>query len=288
MTREQLIAAWGLLEEDTRTVFGHVTDDGLSAYAYFNGFTIGASYTLYLKDDVIFGIGKTDELVAPHEQELTMRLAEETFGLFYFYEGGDDFLRGSDVDQFHIDWDTLHLHLYRIETVLPYSINTIERHIRMKGHIREYEIALLRLGYDSRRSAPAELRSRVALSILPYTGLHRSEPEAQGTPSIPMPSDAPPQVPRAAIPLPPSSLVPPEDPALVPPEKWYAYIAEGHQPEAAFPGVGRQVELLKVEWMRERLFRVDQVPLLVNGISLYDLVEVEWQDGDIIPLQTLG
>jgi hypothetical protein len=97
------------------------------------------------------------------------------------------------------------------------------------------------------------------------------------------PFEALPLTPRAPIPLPPSSLMP-EHPTLLPPKGWFAYIAEGQQlQEAAFPGVDGEVELLKVEWIRERLFRVDQVPLWVNGVSLYDLVEVEWQDGDIIP-----
>ena len=282
MTRDQVVAAWGLLEEDTRLAFGNVTEDRLAAYGYFNGFTIGASYTLYLKDDFVVGIRQTDELVPPHEEELDMRLAEENQGLHYFYEGGDGNLRGSDVDQVHIDWDTLHHHLYRIEPVHGVSVNRIEQHIKSKGLLREYEIAFVRLGYDS-RTAPAQLRSRIALSTLPYTGLRLSESVEQETPSMPMPTNAPAPAPRAPILLSSSSLEPPEDPTSVPPEKWFAYLAFGHQQEVAFPCADDRVELVRVEWMRERLFRVDQVPLLVNGVSLYDLVEVEWQEGDLIP-----
>src|SRR6185503_20837454 len=37
MTRDEVIAAWGLLEEDTRTSFGHVTEDRWIAFAYFTG-----------------------------------------------------------------------------------------------------------------------------------------------------------------------------------------------------------------------------------------------------------
>src|SRR6185295_13625672 len=110
-TRQDVTAAWGLLEEDTRTVFGHVTDNRLNAYAYFKGFAVGEPYTLYLRDDTVIGIQRSDELVAPHEDELAMRLAEERDGLHFFYDGADGRLRGSDTDQFRMDWDTMHLHL---------------------------------------------------------------------------------------------------------------------------------------------------------------------------------
>lgn len=130
MTRDEVIAAWGLLEEDTRLAFGNVTEDRLAAYAYFNGFTIGARYTLYLKDDVVVGIRETDELVPPHKYELDMRLAEESQGLYFFWDSDDGHVRGSDVDQVHIDWDTLHHHLYRIEPVAGVSTGRIERHMK--------------------------------------------------------------------------------------------------------------------------------------------------------------
>jgi hypothetical protein len=279
MTREEVIAAWGLLAEDTRTVFGHVTDDRRTAYAYFKGLDVGACYALYLKDDVVLGVRQTDELVPPHEHELTMRLAEENYGLFYFYDGTDGQMRGSNVEQYHMDWDTQHLHLYTIETVVPCGLREVERHLRAKGLIRQYEIALLRLGYDS-RTAPDELRTRVALSTLPYPHERPRESDEQETTPV---TTAAAQVPNSPIPLPPSSLEPPEDPTLGPPEKWFAYLAFGHQQEVAFPSTDDQVELVKVEWKRARLFRVAQVTLLVNDVSLYDLVEAEWRDGDLIP-----
>jgi hypothetical protein len=273
MTREDVIAAWGLLEEDTRTVFGHVTDDRLSAYAYFKGFAIGALHALYLKDDVVVGIRQTDELVQPHEDELAMRLAEENAGLHYFYEGNDDRLRGSDVDQFHIDWDTLHHHLYRVEVVMPIDDGRIKRRIEAKGLIKEYEIRLLRLGHES-WTAPTELRSLVALGLLPYPD--RDEPDAPG-PS----SGAQTLAPGSVVALPPSSLTS-EPGASLPPAEWSAYVAEGGQ-HAAFPAAAGEVELLKVEWVREQLFRVGRVPLRVNGVSLDDLVELEWLAGEAVP-----
>jgi hypothetical protein len=279
MTQNDVITAWGLFEEDTRTVFGHVTDDRRAAYAYFTGFAVGKGYALCFKDEVVMGVLETDDLVPPHEQELTMRLAEET-GLFYFYEGDDGQMRGSTADQYHMDWDTQHLRLYTVEVVPPRSLRSIESHISTRGLRREYEIALLRLGYDS-RTAPDELRTRVALSILPYSG-ERSDVIPEEESRVPG-TDPPAHVPDSPIPLPASSLEPPEDPASVPLEKWFAYIAFGHQKEVAFRCINDQVELLRVEWVRERLFSIEQVPLLVNGVSLYDLIEVEWQGGDLIP-----
>jgi hypothetical protein len=177
MTMEQVIAAWGLLEEDTRTVFGHVAADEHSAYAYFTGFNVRGQHALYLKDYVVLGVRQTDELIPPHEKELDMRIAEET-GLFYFYDGNDGQLRGSNVDQYHMDWDTQHLRLYVIEIVPPSSVLRIKDYVRAKGLSREYERALLKLGYDS-RTAPIEIRTGVALSIIPYPRLRGGEANDQ-------------------------------------------------------------------------------------------------------------
>jgi hypothetical protein len=276
MTREEAIAGWGLLAEDTRSSFGNVTYDQRASYACFTGLDVGARYALYLKDDVVVGVRQTDELVPPHELELTMRLAEENHGLFYFYDGSDGRLRGSNVDQYHMDWDTQHLRLYTIEIVHPLSLRWIEDDLKAKGLIRHYEIALLRLGFDS-RTASDELRSSVALATLPYPRVKSDEAseqkQAAPTPSL---SDSP-------IALPASALELSHDAKSVPLEKWFAYVAFGNRPEVAFPTIDHQVELLTVKWTRELLFRVEQVPLLVNGVSLYDLVQVEWQDGDLIP-----
>lgn len=312
MTREDVIAAWGLLEEDTRMVFGNVTDNRLAAFAYFNGFAIGANYGLYLKDDIVVGIRETDELVSPHEEELEMRFAEQYDGLHFFYPGGDDILRGSDVDQHHIDWDTLHHHLYRIEKVMPLSPFRIELELKDEGVFEEYELALSRLGYDP-KSVPAEVRARIALSVLPYPPLPK---KARARESAPVwnPADGPIALPGSSAEI-PETLVPEAEPPLagadtgaasslvttpeaeipaldtaetepailVPPEEWFAHVADGRQQVAAFPNVDDKVELLEVEWLKERIFEVEQVPLLVNGVSLYDRVEMEWQDGDHVP-----
>lgn len=275
MTREQVIAAWGLFEEDTRTVFGHVAQDEHSAYAYFTGFAVRGLHALYLKDDVILGVRQTDELVSPHERELDMRRAEET-GLFYFYDGNDGQLRGSNVDQYKMDWDTQHLRLYVIEIVPPTPVLKIKDYVRSKGLSEEYEAALLRLGYNF-RTAPNEILIGVALSIIPYPRLRGGDVGEEPATAVAT------QLPDIPIALPSSATLPPKDPASMPPAQWISDVAEGMRQEVTFPTVNNQVEIVRVEWMRERLFRVEEVPLRVNGVSLYDLVEAEWRDGESTP-----
>ncbi|MDX6614567.1 MAG: hypothetical protein QOD75_3753 [Blastocatellia bacterium] len=166
MTRNEVIAAWGLLEEDTRTAFGHVTEERRQAFAYFTGLEVGAPYALYFQDEILVGVKQTDELVPPHEREIDMRIAEDS-GSFYFYDGNDDQLRGSNVDQYHMDWDTMHLHLYTVEIIPPSSRHRIEAHLEANGALEKYEAELNRLGHTI-EAAPAEVRSQVALRLLPY------------------------------------------------------------------------------------------------------------------------
>jgi len=125
MTRAEVIAAWGLIEEDTRMAFGHFTEEPGSAFAYFTGIEVGGHYALYFRNDYLKGVRETDELVPPHDRELDMRFAEQG-NLFYFYDGNDGQLRGSNVDQFNMDWDTAHLRLYSVDIVPRSSASKIE------------------------------------------------------------------------------------------------------------------------------------------------------------------
>lgn len=283
MTREELTAAWGLLEEDTRMSFGHVTESSLGTYAYFNGFRVGDPYTIYLHDNLVIGIKPTQELAPPHELELTMRVAEEKRNMRFFYPGRGDFLLGSDIDQHRAGYDVLHNFLYTIEPVLPYSISQIEQHIDAKGLSPEYKLVFSRLGIDPWR-ATAELRSYVALSLLPFPPAADFNMWDDTVDEL--------SVTRTANEIPPALLAP-EDPASLPPEEWFAHIADGLPPEGAFPtalkGHGRDatfdegVELLRIERIKGRIFRVHQIPLLAIGVAPYDRVELEWRPNDVTP-----
>lgn len=267
MTREELSAAWGLLEEDTRMVFGHVTETPIGAFAYFTGFEIGESYAVYLRDDVVLGIKATEELVAPHKYELTMRITEEKRGLHHFYPGRDDFLVGSDIDQNRADWDTLHNFLYVIEPVMPLSSKQIEGHLYATCLMESYKLALSDLGF-SRSTVTTELCAFVALNLIPYP--QQPDLNIWETPPPPRP-----------IKLPAHLLL--EDPAKGPPKEWFAEIAAGLPCEAVFFATGDATELVKVERVKDRIFRVTQVPLFVNDVAPYDLVELGWRVGELVP-----
>jgi hypothetical protein len=185
MTRNEVIAAWGLLEEDTRTSFGHVTEDSRVAFAYFTGIEVGTNYALYFREETLMGVRETDERVPPHEREIDMRVAEEG-GTFYFYDGNDGELRGSNVDQFHMDWDTAHLHLYTVELITRSSRYRIETHLEANGALGKYESELNRLGYTLAK-APDEVRFQLALRLLPYPQPQRGT-QSEG-PTVPPDSD---------------------------------------------------------------------------------------------------
>jgi hypothetical protein len=259
MTKSEVTAAWGLLEEDTRMVFGHVTDDTLAVYACFTGFAVGESYALYFKDDVVIGVRQTEELVPPHEHELAMRLAEEYRGLFYFRdEGGKKGLMGNAIDLDHADWQREFDEFSEMESVPLCSRQMIEEHVKAKGLFPEYLHALQRLGVDGENVSEC---ARVALEVLPYPPLALG-PDEQGIEGYPFPPRGMPDL---------------------PPEKWFWYVGYGRPRQAIFPAIDGTGELLDVQWIKERLFRVNQVPLRVNGVSQFDHVEVEWMNGDLTP-----
>ena len=301
MTRAEVIAAWGLIEEDTRMAFGHVTEERRVAFAYFTGIEVGVRYALYFKGDRLAGVRQTEELVAPHERELDMRFAEQR-NSFYFYDGNDGQLRGSNVDQYNMDWDTAHLRLYTVDILPRSSHYRIEYELKKKGVFEEYERVLTELGYQP-STVTAEVQNRIALSLLPYPPLTEADlkkampkpaegedwrllpasdfPEIEETPTIP---HAPlREAPASTADSNARSLINDETPPPMPPPEWFEYVADGREQQAVFPTADGKVELVNVHWWEELLFVIKQIPLLVNGISYADVVEVEWREGEIIP-----
>ena len=268
MTKPEVTAAWGLLEEDTRTAFGHVTEDDHNAFAYFTGFAVGESYALCFKDDVVVAVRQTEELVPPHELELEMRLAEETRGLFYFFQSAGAVgltnaeavrLTGSDNDHYHGDWIQQQSPASRDEEIVRWSVSEIEQHLKTKGLHPEYLAELERLGLERESLSVAECAG-VALRILPYPPLLE---KVEQKPILDVRGE-------------PITL-------RMPPEEWFWHVADGRRREVAFPTIDGRVELLNVQWSKGRLFVLNQIPLLVNGVSQFDLIEAEWQDGEPIP-----
>jgi hypothetical protein len=74
-----------------------------------------------------------------------------------------------------------------------------------------------------------------------------------------------------------------EAPEKFPPEEWFAAVAEGRPQRVAFRDVNGDTEFVRAEWLKENVFYLRESPLLVDGISIRDFVEVEWTGGGIDP-----
>ena len=72
-------------------------------------------------------------------------------------------------------------------------------------------------------------------------------------------------------------------PEKFPPEAWFAAVAGGHPQRVAFRDRNGDTEFVKAEWDEENIFFLRQLPLLVDGVSTGDYVEVEWAEGSVEP-----
>jgi hypothetical protein len=72
-------------------------------------------------------------------------------------------------------------------------------------------------------------------------------------------------------------------PEKFPPERWFAAVADGRPQRVAFRDINGDAELVRAEWSEENIFELKESPLLVDGVAIYDFVEVEWRDGSIEP-----
>ena len=167
MTRGEATAAWGLLDEDTANVYGHVVEAGALVYAYFTGFNVGATYALYMSDEVVAGVRETRDLIEPHPREADMKLVERYLGLFCFYEVSNDKVLGSDMDEYRNPPDILAMALHRTEPIPRFSedeeaLKILE--MRMVGHgvYSDYLEALRRMGTDDEH---ATLRQRCEAAV---------------------------------------------------------------------------------------------------------------------------
>src|SRR5437868_14059839 len=169
MTRGEATAAWGLLDEDTKNVYGHVTEVGRIAYAYFTGFNVGCCYALYMIDDIIAGIRETEEMIEPHKREMDMKLAERYLGLFCFYDGRDDKLYGTDMDEHKNPPDILAMRMHRTELIPRFSadeheMKKLEWRLVGQGVHSDYVEALRLMGTDIEHATLAQ-RCEAAVKV---------------------------------------------------------------------------------------------------------------------------
>lgn len=169
MTRGEATAAWGLLDEDTLNVYGHVTEEGQVAFAYFTGFSVGRPYALYMRDEMVAGVIETEELIAPHERETDMKLTDRYLDLFCYYEGQNNGLYGTDMDLHNNPPDILAMQMHRTELIPRFSEDEHEMkklEWRLIGHgvYSDYLEALRLMGTDLEH-ATLKQRCEAAVSV---------------------------------------------------------------------------------------------------------------------------
>ena len=190
MLRDELIAAWGLIQEDLSNLVGRKTADEHDYYARWRGFNVGRPYEVFLIHNTVVGVRedpqgafykekpfeppepppmRRPETEPPEELRKTdAALADAYFGYWAHYFTNDGRLFGTPHD-----YETLHLypgddgHLwYEIEyfTSLPDVFEQVERRIEEWGGAERYHAALRAKGRE-RDTATLEERARAALDI---------------------------------------------------------------------------------------------------------------------------
>ena len=190
MSRDETIAAWGLVREDLDNLVGRKTADEHDYYACWRGFNVGRPYVLYLIHNTVVGVRedpqgafRKERAAEPREPTRPKRpeaeppkelrgLDEELARAFYGYRNCGYTRDGRLVGTPH-DFETLRLyvgcddHLYHeIEyfTSLPDEFEKLERRIEELGGGGLYREALREAGLDT-STATLEQRARAALSI---------------------------------------------------------------------------------------------------------------------------
>ena len=75
----------------------------------------------------------------------------------------------------------------------------------------------------------------------------------------------------------------PEEGKTIPPDEWWTGSYAKGNVRINFYNIYGQVESLAATWIEDNVFALDETPLLVNGLSIEDEVEVEWREGEVIP-----
>ena len=72
-------------------------------------------------------------------------------------------------------------------------------------------------------------------------------------------------------------------PEQFPPNEWFAAAADGAPQHVACRDIDGGTELVEAEWVKENVFCILEIPLLVDGVTLWDEVEADWEGGDPTP-----
>jgi len=68
-----------------------------------------------------------------------------------------------------------------------------------------------------------------------------------------------------------------------PPDEWWAESYSKGNVCVNFHDIYGKIEAIPATWVEDNIFELDATPLLVNGVSIEDVVEVEWKRGEATP-----
>lgn len=77
----------------------------------------------------------------------------------------------------------------------------------------------------------------------------------------------------------------PEEHGATPPDEWWADSYAKGNVRVNFYDMHGRVESIAATWSEDGVFEFElaETPLLVNGVSIGDVVEVEWRPGEVTP-----
>lgn len=75
----------------------------------------------------------------------------------------------------------------------------------------------------------------------------------------------------------------PDDSQSTAPDEWFTESYAREDVRVNFYDINGNVEAIPAFWMEGNVFSLDETPLRVNGVSIEDLVEVEWRKNEITP-----
>lgn len=69
----------------------------------------------------------------------------------------------------------------------------------------------------------------------------------------------------------------------MPPDEWWVKSYAKGDICVHFYNIYGKVEAITATWIEDNIFALGATPLLVKGVSIEDVVDVEWRRGDVVP-----
>lgn len=166
-----------------------------------------------------------------------------------------------------------------------FAVRWVEKLITRSGQWEEY-VQILEAAGASLKDATIEQRCEAVLE-LPYSPPPPpEEPIVEEPPVTPVFEAEPEDVSASAEAevQKPAEAEQTHERAELPDDWWLTYVDGEHVP-VIFEDKNGEVEKVEAIYRpADNLFKLMQTPLRVNGVSLYDYVEVRWEQGDLTPI----